>query len=282
MWGPFACLAVASLARDARADRAGSCESASEQGQSLRNDHKLVEARQQFALCSRSVCEKDVRTDCAQWLGEVDAQLPSIVLAVTDEQGADVKGAKLAIDGKVVDMPTGGAPVPLDPGEHKLVIGADGYNAEHRTFVARVSEHGTRVPIVLTRTSTAAPEPADAASTVRPIPTASLIAFGVAGAGLVVGTVFTVLAVNAKSDPGCPNVNSCPSGFDVAGHNATVSGDSVAAGVGFGVALVGAGLGAWFLLHDTAPAKAQPGSTDALRIEPRIGLGWAGIGGTFQ
>jgi hypothetical protein len=86
-----------------------------------------------------------------------------------------------------------------------------------------------------------------------------------------------VLALGDKSRldsaPGCPK--SCPqsSQSDIdAMHR-----DSLISTIGWGVGIVGAALGTYFLLsaHGDEGAKAS-------RVEVRVGLGSAGLEGTFQ
>jgi hypothetical protein len=65
----------------------------------------------------------------------------------------------------------------------------------------------------------------------------------------------------------------CPSSsrgdVDAISRNATIS------TIGFGTALVGLGVGVWGLLQD------RPTSHDTASVRPWLGLGSAGIGGSF-
>jgi len=104
----------------------------------------------------------------------------------------------------------------------------------------------------------------------------AFIAFGVGGAGLVVGGIFGALALSAQSQlkQDCPG-NVCGPSYhaDVDAYN----GKRVVSFVGLGVGVVGAALGTVLLL--TSSSEGAP--PKAARIEPWIGLGAVGAQGSF-
>ena len=102
------------------------CVAASEKGQQLRTAGKLVEAREQFALCGRTECPKLIQQDCTQWTGEVLGAIPSVVPAAKDRNGRDIVDARLTVDGNVVTETLDGKPIVLDPGVHAFVFEAKG------------------------------------------------------------------------------------------------------------------------------------------------------------
>jgi hypothetical protein len=106
----------------------------------------------------------------------------------------------------------------------------------------------------------------------------AIASFIVGGVGVTVGTIFGLLALSTKStlDGECgPTKKTCSSSSDVS----ALSTNSWVSNVGFGVGIVGAALGTYFLVaHHGGEAT---GSTSP-RVSPWIGLGSAGIGGTFQ
>ena len=104
------------------------------------------------------------------------------------------------------------------------------------------------------------------------------------GVGLVVGSVFGILALGTKStlDSKCIS-KTCPpdqqSNIDSLSTKATVS------TVGFGVGIAGVALGAIFLglsQHNSGGATTGKLEPPRPRVSPWIGLGSAGLGGTFQ
>src|SRR5271156_3625369 len=71
---------VAVTPSPARADEKAACIAASEDAQQLKLDGKLTLARARLLGCARAECPAIVRQDCAQWIAEVDAALPTVVL----------------------------------------------------------------------------------------------------------------------------------------------------------------------------------------------------------
>lgn len=119
---------------------------------------------------------------------------------------------------------------------------------------------------------TQAPEPKSSP------PTAAIALLVVGGVGIGVGTVFGVLALGEKStlDGQCGSTKkACTNQGDV---NA-LSTDAWVSNVGFGVGIVGLAVGAILLAthhSETASASTKP------HVTPWIGLGTAGVGGTFE
>jgi hypothetical protein len=99
----------------------------------------------------------------------------------------------------------------------------------------------------------------------------------VGGVGVGLGTVFGVLAMGAKStlDGECgPSKKECPKQSDID----TLNTDAVLADVGLGVGVVGLAIGAVLL----ATHHSESGASTAPHVTPWVGLGSAGIGGTFE
>jgi hypothetical protein len=109
-----------SPAAQAADDAKRACVEASSSGQIKRDEGKLIEAREQFALCVRDKCPSVVRTSCDQWLHEVEEQIPSIVVRVSDAAGEDLPDARASVDGTAITLD--GKPLSLDPGRHVVVV----------------------------------------------------------------------------------------------------------------------------------------------------------------
>ena len=108
------------------------------------------------------------------------------------------------------------------------------------------------------------------------------VVLGVGGAGVVVGSVFGGLAFGTKSslDSACPIKTSCPASsqgdIDALATRATVS------SIGFGVGVAGILVGGILLATshgETPPAAAPPRGA---QWSPWLGLGAAGVRGTFE
>jgi len=99
------------------------CIAASTSGQLLRKQGKLLASRDELIACARDACPAIVRSHCARWLSEVEAELPSIVVRAEDAQGNDAIGARLTIDGRPGKLD--GQALRLDPGSHTVAIEND-------------------------------------------------------------------------------------------------------------------------------------------------------------
>ncbi len=95
------------------------CIAAAERGQKERNDGKLPDAQKSFLLCSRYECPAYVRSDCAQFLSEVNAVMPSIVVAAR-MNGKDLFEVRVMVDGATVSERLDGRGIPMGVGEHSL------------------------------------------------------------------------------------------------------------------------------------------------------------------
>lgn len=116
-------LAAGFVARDVRADDLSikkACIDVHERAQELRQAGRLVAARDELTTCSAATCPALIRTDCAQWLLEVDDTMPTIVLGARDASGADLADVTVKCDGHEIATRLDGRVVPLDPGEHVL------------------------------------------------------------------------------------------------------------------------------------------------------------------
>src|ERR1700733_12916639 len=89
-------VAVSTCATASLADDKSVCTDAYVAAQTLRNAHRLVEAREQLRVCARQECSANMRgqmiADCTSWLTEVESSMPSIVLGAKDAAGGDMRG----------------------------------------------------------------------------------------------------------------------------------------------------------------------------------------------
>jgi hypothetical protein len=96
------------------------CGSAYELAQELRRDGKLKAAREKLLLCAQRTCPRFVEKDCAAWLTEVEASLPSIVIAARDDAGRDLIAVRVIADGEEIVSKLDGRPITIDPGLHRF------------------------------------------------------------------------------------------------------------------------------------------------------------------
>src|SRR5438477_12669702 len=119
-------LTVAAVTPPARADETQACIDASDKGQILRIDKKLLDARDQFAVCARPGCPGEIRESCGRWFDETERRIPTIVFVIKDETGNDVSPVRITVDGTLVAERYDGAALTLDPGEHTFRFDAAG------------------------------------------------------------------------------------------------------------------------------------------------------------
>src|SRR5262249_22628357 len=100
------------------ADQIAECVTASEKGQVLRDNSKLVEAREEFTSCARPVCPSLLQKDCAQWLADVNAVVPSVVFVARDASGKDLLEVRVLDGDRVIAETLGGTRVYVNPGRH--------------------------------------------------------------------------------------------------------------------------------------------------------------------
>ncbi len=107
-------------ARPVVAETTDACLHAHEQSQRLRLQGKLRAARAELITCSQNVCPRMVRTECSKWIVEVDAVLPSVVIAGRGPEGQDVSDVRVSVDGQVATERLDGKELSVDPGPHKF------------------------------------------------------------------------------------------------------------------------------------------------------------------
>jgi len=266
--------ALAALApRSARADEAAVCVAASDRGQVSRDEGRFRAAREEFLKCSRDVCPRLVRKDCAQWLEETAPRIPTVVFGAKDPDGRDVDGVSVKMDGASLAPKLDGRAVSVDPGNHVFTFEAPGYAAKDERVLLREREQGRAVSVTLTPLSgrPSPPRPVD-----RPPPAKGagppLLTWilGGAGVGLVgAGAAVYVLGVVQRNDlekecaPNCTDAQIDP----VRTKNVV----GVALGAAGVSALVGAAV-VWLV---------APGSSDGAQAGLWLGPGSLHVGGRF-
>jgi hypothetical protein len=110
-------------------------------------------------------------------------------------------------------------------------------------------------------------------------PTLTYVAFGVGGAGLIVGGVTGALALSKHSalSKVCHPNGDCRSQETSTLNSYHTFGTISGIGFGVGLAGVGAGVALWLMNRNAAPAPAEHG----LLIKPYVGVGSVGALGSF-
>jgi hypothetical protein len=100
--------------------RNDACASAGERGQRERNARKLLEAREDFRACRVASCPVQVRADCEKWFGELEEEIPSIVLRARDSRDHDVIAVRVYANDRLITDHLDGGAIDMDPGPYEL------------------------------------------------------------------------------------------------------------------------------------------------------------------
>jgi hypothetical protein len=98
------------------------CRTAYEQGQRLRRAKKLLSARDEFVVCSRAPCPTVFQPECLRWLGEVQSEVPTVVVDVRRGTGVESSAADVLVDGAPFAKKIDGRAQPVDPGQHVFTV----------------------------------------------------------------------------------------------------------------------------------------------------------------
>jgi hypothetical protein len=246
------------------------CIDANVRSQDLRRDGKLSAARDALRACAIPACPAIVRDDCTKRLDELEKAQPTVIFEVRDEAGNDLVAVNVTMDGQPFAARLGGAPLPVDPGEHTFVFDVPGQPRFEKKLVLREGEQGRRErvtigsaqeqarPPVPTESSSTAPSsaPGDRSTSGPGVQRVLAVAAGIVGvAGLGVGSAFGLVALSKRDaarnvcpEPLCPDASGSSKWSD-AKSAANIS--TVAFAVG------GAGIVAGAVLWLTAPPVGQ-------------------------
>lgn len=226
----------------------------------------------------RKLEQKDRAQASEAQLKKLDLSVPRLTLLLPPEAPADVVVKR---DGEVVADLSLGTPLLVDPGDHLITAQAPGGPlVEHRVSL-RAAEQKT-LKLSLQREDKAAPQPLRLPSEnalvppppppdLRPWRIGTLSAGAVALAGLVVGAVTGLLAIqerNVVADNCKPSGGCNPLGFEAAGRMRSLG---TASTLGFVIGGVGVATGATLLIATPSQPTVPPG----VGSQAQSGLPWS-------
>jgi hypothetical protein len=104
-----------------------SCTSLYKEAQEVHHASRLREAKALFAQCAQPVCATPTRQRCMTEYALLAADVPSIVLAATNETGAVRADVQVTMDGETLAAAPEGRAIPVEPGMHEFAFStADG------------------------------------------------------------------------------------------------------------------------------------------------------------
>lgn len=250
-------------------------------GKALEGLGKLVESRDAYLAAAHYPSKPDepsvfttARDEGQAAADRVEKRIATLVLDISGVKD----GARLRVTIDDVAIASGMARLPrrVNPGHHVVLVASPGYRTARLEVVSGEGQE-SQVKVALSPTEAGA-EPAKPAapSATAPSKVPAFIAFGVGGVGLIVGSIFGVVALGdasgLKSQSGCPS--NCP-------PSAQSQIDSLhaaqwASDIGLGLGVVGLGVGAALFVTSHAPEGAP---STALRFE--LGPGAVVLHGGF-
>lgn len=208
-----------------------------------------------------------------------------IKLTIVVPAAVKVDGLEVRRDGALVDPASFGSATPVDPGKHSITARATGRKestttvetaGEGKAFTVEIKPleiDDTPKPVV------SAPPPTATATTPPPAPpppprtraTVGLVLGGVGAAGIVVGSVFGLMAKSKWSSANCSN-KICPTQSQ---QDDSTSAKSLATVGTVGFAVGGALLATGAVLYFTAPSGDSAGH--AISVSPAAGPDGGGL-----
>ncbi len=229
--------ATAFLAAPVYGGSVEACLSASEQGERLKNESRLLAARDRLAACAAEDCPTPVRRMCHALIEEIDAATPALILSARDPSNRVLDDIHVSVDGRAASRSSEGS-IRVDPGAHVVHVTHRGMTQERTLEIGT----GQRVPLVFVfepAPQASSGPPPRAASAREGSPIGAYVAGGIGLAGLVGSGVF---ALKWMSDGSCsPACNRAE--VDRAQTDAVVT------DVLLGASLVAIGVSIWLLVR---------------------------------
>ena len=221
------------------------------------------------------IARKDDRPQRAEIAQQhIEALEPTLSrLTVQVPPASDLPDLEIKRDGTAVRRAAWGTAMPVDPGDHLIEAFALGKipwkhtvtvggKADRQTIAVPILENAPIAPTPLATSATSGPAPTPLVEVKKPISPAAWVAYGIGAVGIGVGTYFGVNAISNQktADTNCP-ADKC----NAAGTSA--NSDAIQAAnlstVGFGVGILGVGLGTFLVLSrgTTMVPSTSVGST---------------------
>jgi hypothetical protein len=214
---------------------------------------------------------------------EIESITPRVAWVTISVRGSS--NPEVVVDGAAVPVASLGVKRPVNPGNHNVKASAEGFTHADKAFSlgegqsTSVTLEIAAIPGAAPLASVAdAPEPETVNAPARGRRVPAYVAFGVGGAGLILGAVTGAIAWSKHQKL----ADECPGGSCDLAHDGEVRSYhtvGVISAVGFATAGVGAGVGLALLL--TEPKSARLEERRAGYVSPYVGLGAVGLRGAF-
>jgi len=271
--------------------RLGECQVA--MGQIVQGTENLNSVVREPLAANAPQVFRDAQTRAQKVLTSATPKIAYLTLRLDP---ADAK-ANVLVDGKAVPPALIGAERPTDPGTRQIEATAEGYlPVKSQVTLLEGAHQELAVKFEKDPNFVAAAAPAVAPAPITPAPavppgtdasappqqkshTAAFVAYGVGGAGILVGSIAGIIAISKSGD--CPS-KLCKSQGDLDSLKSTATVSTI----GFGVGVAGIALGTILLVvsnkQEAPPATASAHLDRKFSVQPWFGLNSAGVMGTFQ
>lgn len=251
--------------------------------QTLRKAGKLRKAREQGLVCAQPACPSFVQTDCAQWITEIEASMPTVVVEGRDQKGEVVQQMRVFVDGELLVERLDGKAIPVDPGEHTFRFQLPGVVPKSTRVVIlegvknqRVdAAFGTAKPRPVPDQTVGDSKPSDEAGSTSPSTGRGKSVLG----WVLAGTGVAAIGVGGLGfwlpKPDCAEGKTCSEDEADSYRTQALVGDILV-----GVGAVSLGVGAALLLF-TGGSAEEPAAQVSLSAGPTLGGGQAAIIGQF-
>jgi len=279
-WVSLVATVVLSTTERAGADDKQVCLEAYDKSQTLRQEDKLVGAREQLLVCARNVCPEILRRDCTQWLSEVDESTPTVVLSVKDKRGQDLVDVRVTVDGEALVAQIDGKAVAVDPGVRVFRFDAPGEEPVEKRIVIHAAAKNRAISIQFAAeesdTAGAGVVAADQDEGGGPSPAAYVFG-GIGLIGLGAFTYFGTQFDGKLDDMDACKPNCTQAEADDASKTRTMA--FVSAGVG----VVSLGVATYLFLSGSSDAKvgAEVAKVPRVELMPVRGGAVGAFGGRF-
>ena len=236
------CLTIFSGSAQADAD---ACASAYSRGQEERLAGRLFSARSAFQVCAASPCPSAIANDCARWVAEVEQDLPTIVVRLTDVRGEPIRDVRVSADGTEIPSAQLGRPIIVEAGPHALRFEAAGFQPLSLEASLRPSDR--ELPVVATLHALDEPPAQPSAAGQRSLALPLTLA-AVGAVALGTSLYFGLSAHSQYEDLKASCAPNCSQA-----QADSVSNKALISDVALGAAAVSLGAGAWF--YFSAPGR---------------------------
>jgi len=227
------------------------CVAQNNDGAQKRDEHHLIAARDAYRACvAERECPEIIRSECDNALNDLKTAIPTLLVAVLDDQQHDIAGATLTLDGNPIALD--GSTIEVDPGAHQLIAKSGDLTSELQV-VAIESDLNRRVELVLHSPHVDQPSPAPVTDVPPAPPRSKAPAYILGGVGVAGLASFGIFAASGYSKKTGTLDNCKP--YCATSDVKAVRTDYLIADISLAVSLVSlVGAGYWLL---TSPKETQ-------------------------